>query len=68
MKIPGAILIGAAIGVVIGLLLFPYMMAEVTEVYIFQVGEYRLLGGVVGGILGSLVGWLVVREQPSRHS
>ncbi len=48
-------LIGALIGAILGAVAGPYVAADFTTVYVFQAGEYRILGAFIGAILGALI-------------
>jgi ABC-type transporter Mla maintaining outer membrane lipid asymmetry permease subunit MlaE len=57
--------IGAVLGVVIG----PYIAAEFTTVYVFQAGEYRILGALVGGLGFAAIGaWSAAEELKKKQS
>jgi len=50
-----ALIIGALIGAILGAVVGPYVAAEFTTVYVFQAGEYRILGALIGALLGLLI-------------
>lgn len=56
-------LIGALMGAILGAVAGPYVAADFTTVYVFQAGEYRILGAFIGAILGVLISYSVGRGK-----
>jgi MFS family permease len=59
---------GALICAVIGAIIGPSICASFTTVYVFQTGEYRILGALIGAILGALVALVSSGSPPKKLS